>query len=74
MSDLIRSELEAGSSAGTLSPRNPGRDAWLMVKTIIGAYHHYAFQPDDPAMATLGDDVWFFCLAAVGGTPRRRSR
>ena len=72
MSDLIRIELEAGSSSGTLSPRNPERDAWLMTKTIIGAYHHYAFQPDDPAMATLGDDVWFFCVDAVGGTPRRR--
>ena len=38
-----------------------------MTKTIIGAYHHYAFQPDDPAMATVDDDVWFFCLAAAGG-------
>jgi AcrR family transcriptional regulator len=72
MSDLIRVEIQAGSSDGTLSPRNPERDAWLMIKTIIGAYHHYAFQPDDPAMATLGDDVWFFCLAALGGSPRRR--
>ena len=69
MSDLIRVEIEAGSSDGTLSPRNPERDAWLMTKTIIGAYHHYTFQPDDPAMATLGDDVWLFCLAAVGGSP-----
>jgi AcrR family transcriptional regulator len=71
MSDLIRVELTAGISAGTLSPRHPERDAWLMTKTIIGAYHHSAFQPDDPAMATLADDVWFFCLAAVGGTAAR---
>jgi TetR/AcrR family transcriptional regulator len=69
VSDLIRLELEAGASAGTLAPRNPERDAWLMTKTIIGAYHHYAFQPDDPAMATLDDDVWSFCLAAAGGCP-----
>jgi TetR/AcrR family transcriptional regulator len=73
VSDLIRHELEAGSAAGTLSPRNPERDAWLMTKTIIGAYHHYAFQPDDPAMATLDDDVCFFCIAAVGGVPSGRS-
>jgi AcrR family transcriptional regulator len=68
-SDLIRAELEAGRAAGTLSPRNPDRDAWLMTKTIIGAYHHYAFQPNDPDMATLDDDVWFYCLAAAGGVP-----
>jgi TetR/AcrR family transcriptional regulator len=68
VSDLLRDELEAGLSAGTLFPRNPERDAWLMTKTVIGAYHHYAFQPDDPALATLDDDVWSFCLAAAGGT------
>jgi TetR/AcrR family transcriptional regulator len=73
VSDLIRLELEAGASAGTLAPRNPERDAWLMTKTIIGAYHHYAFQPDDPAMTTLDDDVWSFCLAAAGGVPNSRS-
>ena len=71
-SDLIRAELEAGSAAGTLAPRNPERDAWLMTKTIIGAYHHCAFQPDDPAMATIDDDVWYFCLAAAGGVPPNR--
>jgi TetR/AcrR family transcriptional regulator len=73
VSDLIQAELEAGSAAGTLSPHNPERDAWLMTKTIIGAYHHYAFQPDDPAIATLDDDVWSFCLAAAGGRPRSSS-
>jgi TetR/AcrR family transcriptional regulator len=71
-SDLIRAELVAGSAAGTLSPRHPERDAWLMTKTIIGAYHHCAFQPDDPGMATIDDDVWYFCLAAAGGTAPHR--
>lgn len=71
-SDLIRAELVSGSAAGTLSPRHPERDAWLMTKTIIGAYHHCAFQPDDPGMATIDDDVWYFCLAAAGGTASHR--
>jgi TetR/AcrR family transcriptional regulator len=74
-SDLIEDELVAGSASGTLSPRNPKRDAWLMTKTIIGAYHHCAFQPDDPALATIDDDVWYFCLAAAGGrTPHGTER
>ena len=34
--DLIRVELDAGAADGTLSPRDPERDAWLMTKTIIG--------------------------------------
>jgi TetR/AcrR family transcriptional regulator len=69
--DLFRASLEAGQATGSLSPRDPERDAWLLTKTIVGAYHHYAFQPDDPAMATLADDVWAYCLAAVGGQPGR---
>ena len=69
MSDLIRVEIQAGSSDGTLSPRNPVGHVWLMIKTIIGAYHHYASRPDDPAMATLGDDVWFFCSRRLGVDP-----
>ena len=70
-SDLIRAELEAGIAGWHPLAPPPERDAWLMTKTIIGAYHHYAFQPEDPAMATLDDDVWYFCLAAAGGSPRR---
>ena len=67
VTELLHAEIEAGARAGILSVRKPKRDAWLMTKTLIGAYHHHAFQPDDPAMASLADDVWWFCLAAVGG-------
>ena len=67
VTDLICTELEGGLAAGTLAPRDPKRDAWLMTKTIIGAYHHLAFQPMDLATAKIADDVWSFCLAAAGG-------
>ncbi len=67
ITDLLCIELEGGVAAGTLAPGNSERDAWLMTKTIIGAYHHLAFQPDDPALETIADDVWSYCLAAAGG-------
>ena len=70
VTDLICTELKSGVAAGSLVSCNPDRDAWLMTKTIIGAYHHLAFQPDDPAKTTIADDVWSFCLAAAGGRPR----
>ena len=63
--DLIRRQLEVGQAAGLLSPRNAERDAWLINNMVMSAYHHYSFQPDDPAMATVAADVWSFCLAAV---------
>src|SRR5262245_48954010 len=64
--DLIAAELEAGRAAGRLAPRDPARDALLMTLTILGAYHHYAFVPDE-GVETLADDVWAFCRAAAGG-------
>ena len=74
VADLIRRELEAGQAAGVLAPRDPERDAWLINRMIMAAYHHYAFLRDDHAVDTVADDVWEFCLAAVGGggAPSRR--
>ena len=66
MTLLIRDVLIAGRDTGQMSPRNPDRDAWLITKTILGAFHHRAFVPDDDDMTTLDDDVAGFCLAAVG--------
>jgi TetR/AcrR family transcriptional regulator len=74
--DLVRRELEAGQATGRLSPRDPERDAWLINQAVQATCHHLAFHPDDPAMATMAEDLWLFCLAAVGGVaepaPRRR--
>ena len=77
VADLIQRELEAGQAAGLFTPRDPERDAWLINRMIMAVYHHYAFHEDDPAVATVSEDVWEFCLAAVGGagtTSRRRGR
>ena len=73
MTNLIRDVLIAGRTSGQMSPRDPDRDAWLITKTILSAFHHRVFVPDDEDMDTLADDVSQFCLAAVGvqrgGTP-----
>jgi TetR/AcrR family transcriptional regulator len=63
--DLLRDELVLAKQTGQLSPRDPDKAAWLMTKTILGAYHQQAFLPD--ALGDIADDVWEFCLAAVGG-------
>jgi TetR/AcrR family transcriptional regulator len=66
--DLVQTVLESGRDAGRLAPRDPERDAWLINKLVMSVFHHYAFVDDDPTAATVADDVWQFCLAAVGGT------
>ena len=41
----------------------------MINKLVMSVFHHYAFAEDDPAAATVAEDVWEFCLAAVGGAP-----
>jgi TetR/AcrR family transcriptional regulator len=65
--DLVQGELEAAREAGLLSPRDPERAAWIINKLVMAVFHHYAFAEDDPAAITIADEVWQFCLAAVGG-------
>jgi AcrR family transcriptional regulator len=65
--DLIQRELEAAMAAGQLDLPDPARSAWIINKLVMAVYHHYAFMPDDPGLATAADDVWQFCLAAIGG-------
>lgn len=68
---LVQGELEAARDAGLLTPNDPERDAWIINKLVMAVFHHYAFAGDDVAAATVADDVWQFCLGAVGGRPRR---
>ncbi len=65
--DLVAAQLELAAAAGTLAPADPRRDAWFITKLVMAVFHHYAFAdlPDD--VATIRDDLWGFCLTAVGG-------
>jgi AcrR family transcriptional regulator len=68
--DLVQRALVAAQRDALLTPRDPERDAWLITTIVTAAFHHYAFLPDDPAVDTVAEDVWHFCLGAVGGAPR----
>jgi hypothetical protein len=34
---------------------------------IMAVFHHYAFLRDDRAVDAVAEEIWEFCLAAVGG-------
>lgn len=62
--DLLATEIRAGSEAGLLRSQNPDRDAWLMAQLVLSVHHHYSFAATvDSAIA---DDLCRFCLSAVG--------
>jgi TetR/AcrR family transcriptional regulator len=65
--DLVATQLELATVDGALAPADPQRAAWFVTKLVMAVFHHYAFAdlPDD--VTAIGDDLWAFCLAAVGG-------
>jgi AcrR family transcriptional regulator len=77
--DLLLQEIRACMDAGRLKPPNPDYDAWLITQLAMAVYHHYAFAATDMSAEEIGERVWSFCLAALGGqaqvpaAPRRGS-
>jgi TetR/AcrR family transcriptional regulator len=63
--DLLQRELEMGTAAGSLASTDPERDAWVINKLVMTVFHHYAFVDDDPAVDSVGEDIWRFCLHSV---------
>ncbi|MCX4090884.1 TetR/AcrR family transcriptional regulator [Nocardia sp. alder85J] len=62
---LLLGEIQKGIAAGQLRPADPERAAWFINELIRSVYHHYAYAAVRPA--TLADDLWAFCLTALGG-------
>jgi AcrR family transcriptional regulator len=69
--DLVQREVEAARAAGLLAPRAPERDAWIINQLVMAVFHYYSFADDDAA-ETVADDVWQFCLAALGETSKEK--
>ena len=75
LADLVQRELERAEAAGLATPSDAERDAWLVTTLVMAVYHHYAFHLNDPNVESAADDVWSFCLAAIGGgAPASRRR
>jgi TetR/AcrR family transcriptional regulator len=79
--DLILGEIHAATDAGLLRPAHPDSEAWLITHLVTGVYHHYAFAPSDESGEAIGQRLWAFCHAALGGSrnpdgrrPRRSER
>jgi len=65
--DLLLGEINAAVDAGLLRPADPKWAAWFIVELVRSVYHYYAFAPRQP---DVKDQLWEFCLTALGGTER----
>ena len=65
--DLLVPEIEAAVAAGRLTSTDIEQDAWFLTQLVVTTFHHYAFTSERPP-AELADQLWGFCLGALGGT------
>lgn len=66
--DLLLTEINAAVDAGLLRPANPERAAWFINELVRSVHHHYAYATEKSP--TVRNDLWQFCLDALGGAPR----
>lgn len=67
--DLLLTEINAAVEAGLLRPSNPEADAWFITELVRSVYHYYAYAP---RREDVKDQLWQFCLAALGGTASKK--
>jgi AcrR family transcriptional regulator len=65
--DLVAGEIRAAVDAGLLHPADPTRDAWLIEQLVMAVFHHFAYATVKDE--GIGEALWQFCLAALGGVP-----
>ncbi len=65
--DLLLTEINAATKAGSLHPADPESAAWFIAELVRSVFHYYAYVPRE---ADVKEHLWAFCLAALGGTTR----
>jgi AcrR family transcriptional regulator len=65
--DLLLGEINAGVDSGLLRPADPKWAAWFIVELVRSVYHYYAYVPRQP---DVKEQLWEFCLTALGGKAR----
>ncbi|TCN54184.1 TetR family transcriptional regulator [Rhodococcus sp. SMB37] len=66
--DLIHTEIRAAADAGLVTSTDTEQDAWFIVELTRSVYHHYAYAAG--TVAEVQEQMWHFCLRALGGTVR----
>lgn len=66
--DLLLGEINAGIEAGLLAPADPEWAAWFVAELVRSVYHYYAYAP---RQVDVKEQLWQFCLTALGGTTRK---
>jgi TetR/AcrR family transcriptional regulator len=67
--DLVERQLVLANEEGLLASNDPQRDAWFVTKLVMAVFHHYAYSEDPIDTQAIAEELWQFCLRALGGPP-----
>ncbi len=67
--DLVPRQLQLASDEGLLESNDPQRDAWYVTKLVMAVFHHYAYVEGPIDRPVIAEELWQFCLRALGGPP-----
>ena len=65
--DLVARQLVLADEEGLLTSRDPDKDAWFITKLVMATFHHYAYSEVSADRTVIAEDLWSFCLRAIGG-------
>jgi TetR/AcrR family transcriptional regulator len=67
--DLVARQLVLANEEGFLDSSDPQKDAWFITQLVMAVFHHYSYADAGPDPSAIGEDLWSFCLRALGGAP-----
>lgn len=67
--DMLIPEITAATAAGHLHSSDVEGDAWYVAQLSMATFHHYAFATPSVPISEVADQLWSFCLRALGGRP-----
>jgi AcrR family transcriptional regulator len=65
--NLVARQLVLADAEGLLASDDTERDAWYVTKLVMAVFHHYAYAEGQIDAHATAEELWEFCLRALGG-------
>jgi AcrR family transcriptional regulator len=66
--DLVERQLTLAVEEGLATSTDVPGDSWFITKLVMATFHHYAYAEAQRDRTVIAEDLWSFCLRAIGGT------
>jgi len=69
--DMVARQLTLAVEEGLATSTDVPGDSWFITKLVMATFHHYAYSEVLTDRSVIAEDLWSFCLRAIGGTESR---